>query len=435
MLSADLFCSYILPYFLLIDSITQSEVLNSEIYQTLLNNPSYDLTNMKDMGEIGSGSTLSHLYKNGVLKYLVKKGIGINHEFIDGPLAGEFLNFLHNNSKTSPKYPKMGYHVLFDISVPNAVPDVLGIVSPWIDDFESLYEIMIKYQRSYEFCEYTWEEILINFEESKNVRALFTIHEKNFLLGQYMNKLTQIFDSLNPLQITDYFIDMFISGGSDPNPTNWGFTKTKSGWILTKVDIEGSFKDYKNISGDNPQLEYNAFAFDLPRNLVTFQSLFDFVQKDGYLLMPGKAYEPSDERKRAYSGHGNMGFFNGLYRKKIRGLNLAKYVKLGHFIKSIQRIKEIGKNAIIAKFQESAKNIYNLLNYSNQRGQIPLIKDGKEVFDKYIEGRARFIEDRLDYLYKLVDRPEKKELKIKLPLVFLACLTSFFLIVNFRKQK
>ena len=87
--------------------------------------------------------------------------------------------------------------------------------------------------------------------------------------------------------------------------------------------------------------------------------------------------------------------------QKFGGLNLTDYVKLENFIKSIQRIKEIGKNAIIAKFKEFANNIYNLLNYSNQRGQIPLIKDGKEVFDKYIEGRARFIEDRLDYLYKL----------------------------------
>ena len=92
--------------------------------------------------------------------------------------------------------------------------------------------------------------------------------------------------------------------------------------------------------------------------------------------------------------------------QKFGGLNLTDYVKLENFIKSIQRIKEIGKNAIIAKFKESAKNIYKLLNYSNQRGQIPLIKDGKEVFDKYIEGRAKFIEDRLDYLYKLDDIPD-----------------------------
>jgi len=331
-------CFHVLSYFLLVDSITQSEVLNSEIYQALLHSPSYDLTNMKDMGEIGSGSTLPHLYKNGVHKYLVKKGIGINHEFIDGPLAGEFLNFLHNNSKISPKYPKISYHVLYDASDPKAILDVLGIVSPWIDNFESLYDIMIKYKRSRELCKYTWAEILINFEESKKDRSLVTVNERNFQHGQYMNELTQIFDSLDPIQITDYFIDMFISGGSDPNPTNWGFTKTESECILTKVDIEASFKDYKNISGDDPQLEYNAFAFDLPRNLVTIQILFDFVSKDGYLLMPGKAYEPIENNKRAgsrqvatkdsasmdknrrsYSGQGNMGFFNGLYRSKIRG--------------------------------------------------------------------------------------------------------------------
>ena len=399
-------CFYILPYFLFFASTAQSEVLNNEIYQTLLKSSYYDLTNMKDMGEIGSGSTIPHLYKNGVHKYLVKKGIGINHEFIDGPLAGEFLNFLHNNSKISPKYPKIGYHVLYDASVPKAILDVLGIVSPWIDNFESLYDIMIKYKKSKELCKYTWEEILINFEKSKKFRSFVTVHEKNFQHGQYMNELTHLFDSLDPMQITDYFIDMFISGGSDPNPTNWGFTKTKSECILTKVDIEASFKDYKNISGDDPQLEYNAFAFNLPRNLVTYQSLFDFVKNDGYLLMPGKAYEPINNMTRSYSGQGNMGFFNGWYTRKTKGVNLTEYVKLKHFINSIQRIKEIGKNAIIAKFKESAKNIYNLLNYSNQRAQIPLVKDGKEVFDKYIEGRARFIEDRLDYLYKLEDRPD-----------------------------
>ena len=393
MFSAYSLCLYVVPYFLFIDSITQSEFLNSEIYQTLLNSPSYDLTNMKDMGEIGSGSSVPHLYENDVQKYLVKKGIGINHEFLDGPLAGQFLNFLHKNCEISPKYPKIGYHILYDPSVPNAIPDVLGIVSPWIDNFESLHDIMIKYKRSR----------VQNLEQSKKIRSLVTVHEKNFQHSEYLNELKQLFDSLNPMQITDYFIDMFISGGADPNPTNWGFTKTKSECILTKVDIEGSFKDYKDISGDDPQLEYNAYAFDLPRNLVTFQSLFDFVKNDGYLLMPGKAYEPINKMKRAYSGQGNMGFFNGLYRTKIRGINLAEYVKLEHFIISIQRIKEIGKNAIISKFKESAKNIYNLLNESNQREQIPLIKDGKEVVDKYIEGRASFIEDRLDYLYKLSD--------------------------------
>jgi len=402
MLSTYSLCLYVLPYFLFIESITEYEVINSEIYQILLNSPSYDLTNMKDMGEIGSGSTIPHLYKNGGHKYLVKKGIGINHEFIDGPLAGDFLNFLHKNSTTSPKYPKIGYHILYDTSIPNVIPDVLGVVSPWIDNFESLYDIMIKYKRSSELCKYTWEERLINFEESKKLRNLITVHGKSFQQGQYMQELTQLIGSLNPIQITDYFIDMFISGGADPNPTNWGFTKTKSACILTKVDIEASFKDYKNISGDVPQLEYNAFAFDLPRNLVTVQSLFNFVQRDGYLLMPGKAYEPIGKKQRGdYSGHGNVGFFNGLYITKIKGVNLKEYVKLEHFVKSIKRIKDIGKNAIIAKFKESAKNIYNLLNYSNQRGQIPLIKDGKEVFDKYIEGRARFIEDRLDYLFKV----------------------------------
>ena len=393
MLSAYSLYLYVLPYILFTDFITQSEVLNSEIYQELLNSPSYDLTNMKDMGEIDSGSSLPHLYQNGVQKYLVKKGIGKNHEFLDGPLAGVFLNFLHKNSEISPKYPKMGYHILYDASVPNAIPDVLGIVSPWIDNFESLYDIMIKYKISR----------LQNSEQNKKVRPLVTVHDKNFQHGEYMKELTQLFGSLNPVQITDYFIDMFISGGADPNPTNWGFTKTKSECILTKVDIEGSFKDYKDISGDDPQLEYNAYAFDLPRNLVTFQSLFDFVKNDGYLLMPGKAYEPINKMKKAYSGQGNMGFYNGFYRTRIRGINLAEYVKLEHFIKSITRIKQIGKNAIIAKFKESAKNIYSLLNYSNQRGQIPLIKDGKEVFDKYIEGRAMFIEDRLDYLYMLSD--------------------------------
>ena len=106
----------------------------------------YDLSALKDMGEVGSGSSHPHIYQNGQ-SYIVKDGIGKNHEFIDTVLAGSFVNFLHKDDSCqwkdkvtySTQYPKDGYSILTDYCT---MLSVLGTSSPCIKQFRSLANIM-----------------------------------------------------------------------------------------------------------------------------------------------------------------------------------------------------------------------------------------------------------------------------------------------------
>ena len=321
-----------------------SSNIYTSVQESVQCHQAYDLSALKDMGEVGSGSSRPHIYKNGQ-SYIVKDGIGKNHEFIDTVLAGSFVNFLHMDDSCqrpdtvtySTQYPKDGYSISTDYCT---MLSVLGTSNPLVEKFRSLSDIMRYFRGS----------------RIDLVGKAPNIHESSFNQEGYIDALNNYFKNTNPQSIADYYVDQYISGGGDPNAGNWGFVEKQTSnnktnktykYVLAKVDLGASFKAYKKISGDAPELGSNRYAFSILPHLKNFEEFYNHVTTHGNIVMPGQEYEGGTP----WTGQGNHGFYNGMYETGAYGIRMENYVKCEHLKTAIARLADVGKEALIAKFR------------------------------------------------------------------------------------
>lgn len=266
---------------------------------------------------------------------------------------------------------------------------VLGTASPLVCGFKSFHDIIKQYHT----------------EENKDPN----VNLRGFRLSDYIDKLNEYFSKTDPNSITDYFISQYISGGGDPNPGNIGFAETYSNsgnmfnYIIAKVDLGASFKNYADIPGHEPTLEHNKYAFDIPEDIRDVTALYLYARQNGNMLMPGNEYECKELALNCqWTGQGNIGLYTGQYKKKnVYGINLSKYVQVKHLEKSIYKICSTEKSDVISAFTLSATEVRTLLDNSQEKNSIPIIKEGMNSFDQYVEGRAKFIGARYEHICSL----------------------------------
>ncbi len=365
------------------------------IYQNAIDSKfGYDLISMTYYGAVGIGTSNPEKYSNclsfaiecqsitNCQSYVVKKGIGKNHEFIDAPLAALFLN----NYKIETfftKYPRDGYSIEY---VNDDKLDILGTTSPLICNFKSLTDIIKPYA--------------LDGNSDPNINL------KGFNRSSYLKELKGYFNKTEPQSITDYYVSQYISGGGDPNPGNIGFTKVSSvddnqyDYVITKVDLGASFKNYSQISGSQPTLESNNYAFTIDPNVKNLRQLYEHVIKDGNILMPGLTYECEPRSATCqWSGQGNVGLYNGQYKKSSDyGINMGNYIKKHHLQDSLAELCKTSKEDTINILTSSALKIHELLYNSHEKEEIPIINEGIEAFNHYIHGRTDFVSSRYDQL-------------------------------------
>ncbi len=360
----------------------------------------YNFSSVKFIKKIGVGTSNPDLYSNCSLdlitsydqcnrceSYIVKLGIGKNHEFIDSPLAAWFLNYkkLH----FSATYPKDGY--LVENYNPISLK-ILGSASPLICNFESIYDIFKNSTNGRYF------DVNINILSDNDKRS-------------YIDNLKSHLNKTNPESIADYFIGQYLSGGGDPNPGNIGFAKIcndscQYSYVITKVDLGASFKSYsKTVTGNSPNLKFNKYAFEIP-NEYCGAKLYNFAIKNGNILMPGAEYDGSIMERTSlqqnwrslkktlshgidsatFSGQGNTGFYNGYYNKNadVHGIDMSEYVNENHLTNAIKKVCDFTKEELSNILQVMSTNILDLFSSTQQINDLPIIKDGQEEFDRYI---------------------------------------------------
>ena len=378
------------------------------IYQNAIDSKfGYDLISMTHYGVVGVGTNNPEKYSNclsftyecqsstlsNCQSYIVKKGIGKNHEFIDAPLAALFLNN-HKIEIFFTKYPRDGYNMEY---VSDDKLSILGTASPLICNFKSLTDIIKPYA--------------LDNKGDPNINL------RGFNRSGYLNELKGYFNKTEPQSITDYYVSQYISGGGDPNPGNIGFVKVfhidenQYDYVITKVDLGASFKNYSQISGSQPTLEFNNYAFTIDYNVKNFRQLYEHVIKDGNILMPGSAYECEPRSTSCqWSGQGNIGLYNGQYKKSSAyGINMDNYVKKHHLQDSLTKLCKTSKEDIINIFSSSALKIHELLYNAVEKNRIPVINESEEMFNQYIDGRSNFISSRYDQLCNLMIESNRED--------------------------
>lgn len=372
------------------------------IYQNAVDKKfGYDLTSAIHFGIVGVGTSNPEKYSNcssfanecqsvpliNCQSYIVKKGIGKNHEFIDAPLAASFLSS-QKMGVFYTQYPREGYNIEY---YDDDKLSILGTASPLICNFRSFTDIIKPYA--------------LDAKGDPNINA------RGFNRNDYLNELKEYFNKTNPQSITDYYVSQYTSGGGDPNPGNIGFAKVnyidrnQYDYVIAKVDLGASFKKYSQISGSKPTLEYNKYAFIIDDSIKNLQQLYEHIIKDGNILMPGAAYE-CNQRSTAcqWSGQGNIGLYNGQYKKSSAyGINMNDYVKIENLQSSLTKICTTSKEDIVNIFASSANMIHELLYNSEEKNKIPVINESREIFNSYIDGRIHFINGRYDQLCNLMN--------------------------------
>ena len=369
------------------------------IYQNAIDNKfGYDLTSLTHYGLVGIGTSNPEKYSsclsfakecqtialNDCQSYIVKNGIGENHEFIDAPLAALFLSN-HKMKIFLTQYPKDGYSMVYiNNNESTDILSILGTASQLMCGYKSFTDIMNSYRAS-------------NDKGDPNINA------RGFNRGDYLNELRGYFSKTDPQSITDYYITQYISGGGDPNPGYIGFAKiyhvdeSQYDYVIAKVDLGASFKDYSQISGSKPTLESNKYAFTLNNNIKNFQELYEYIIKDGNILMPGIYGCDEKQYLCQWKGQGNVGLYNGQYKKSnAYGINMSDNVKIKHLQDSLIKLCRTNKDNIINIFTSSAHKIQKLLYNSKEKDVIPVINESEEIFSQYIDGRADFISTRYD---------------------------------------
>ena len=184
----------------------------------------YDFTDISDKKIVPFASYKSNLFKvydknNGSLLYFLKNEKNENIEFIDSVLANLFLQKLHDPNHPSVKYPKIGY----GMSYLGFSKRIIGVINPFLQNWTSLGHLIENYRPK-------------NKSISFSPRDELNIHQKGFHIKDYLGNLTEYINKTDPQSIADFYVDQYISGGADPHPSNWGFTKTDKGkFIIGKL--------------------------------------------------------------------------------------------------------------------------------------------------------------------------------------------------------
>lgn len=347
-----------------------------------MNSLLYRLDRFSNVGKIGSGSSNPDRYTNCTdyqkkstceyytqkkcQSFIVKLGIGSDHEFIDTVLASLFLNSF--NISGTALFPHNGYKVSNNA--------IVGGVSLELCEFETIKDIFKKHDKDY--------------NGEVNVRKT-SIGAQN-----YLEELNYYLNNTDPKSIILYYILQFISGGGDPNPGNIGFAKnpdstSKYPYVFAKIDLGASFKEYNaTIKGNIPTLESNLYAFDIPNDIKSLSDLYNYIIKNGRIFMPGEAYsskkpgntEPTSHfkteaaRQKAkkilalfprdvlglppsqyaslYSGRSDTGFYDQQYPGGITGISAKNYISESVFQNTLQEFcSSMPLNTVTSIFSES----------------------------------------------------------------------------------
>jgi len=406
----------------------------------------YKLSAYKNVGKVGDGSSNPDRYTNcteftkrktcteyaqeNCQSFIVKNGIGDNHEFIDVVIASLFLN--SPSIKSSTLFPENGYKIIQN----SASVDIIGSVSLEICEFKTIKDIFKKYDT--------------DFNGEVNIR------KTSVQTGAYITALKEYLKNTKPESIVAYFILQFISGGGDPNPGNFGFVKnliktSDYKYLLAKVDLGASFKRYSDeVTGDKPTLEFNRYAFEIPVDITNFSELYSYITQNGRILMPGEAYssqKPShikyenhlkteEARKKAkkvlgmiprqgligqvmglkpstfdslFSGRSDAGFYSGQYPDGTTGVNIQEYIKIEHLENFVQDFCADKKRDTINKdLIESQQSVKGGLESTTQWQEVQsLLKDTEEKivsWDVYMEQINTLVISRYDRVCTFVEK-------------------------------